>query len=212
MRASNRVSTFVRDALIAGRTRNEIAHAMETAGWSESEIRAAIGEWAEVEFDPPVPRPLGYVSAREAFGYGLMFSALAMTAWHLTALSFGLIDLWLPDPVSPQNASRQMEDIRWSVSSLIVFAPLFVLLNLHAQKAVRSDPGKRRSAVRKWVGYIILFLASISLLGDLIWVIYALLNGELTARVLAKAVVVAVVAGGVFGFFRQETRDDDHAA
>ena len=85
MRNADHLAAFVRDALIAGRPRPEIEAALRTAGWTPAEISEAMQAWAEGTFLPPVPRPRPYVSAREAFVYGLMFVALAMTAWHLTA-------------------------------------------------------------------------------------------------------------------------------
>lgn len=211
MRPSDQLAQFVAEALGAGRSRQEITDALKGAGWAPNEISEALNAWAEVDFNPPVPRPRPYVSAREAFFYGLMFAALAMTAWHLVALGFDLIDRWVPD-VEPNNwHAYRLQQMRWSIAALIVFAPVFMVLNAKVVRATREDPSKRRSGVRKWFGYITLFLASISLLGDLLWVIYSLLNGDLTLRVVLKALVVAVVAGVVFLYFKHETIDHEDA-
>ena len=51
------VSQFVRDALMAGRTRPEIRDALGAAGWSNREIDEALGEFFDSDFMPPVPRP-----------------------------------------------------------------------------------------------------------------------------------------------------------
>jgi hypothetical protein len=75
-------------------------------------------------------------------------------------------------------------------------------------RAARANPGARRSPVRKWLGYLTLFLAAIALLGDLIWVIYVYLQGDLGLRVLLKALVVLVVASAIFFYFRRETNGD----
>ncbi|MCL7463785.1 DUF5671 domain-containing protein [Phaeovulum sp. NW3] len=211
MRNADHLAAFVRDALIAGRPRPEIEAALRTAGWTPAEISEAMQAWAEGTFLPPVPRPRPYVSAREAFVYGLMFVALAMTAWHLTALSFMLIDRWLPEPGQPDWAAYQLGGMRWSIATLAVFAPLFLWLNARILRDTRTDPGKRRSTVRKWVGQITLFLAAIALLGDLITVIHAMLSGDLTLRFVLKAGVVGLVAGAIFLVFRQETRGDGDA-
>lgn len=209
MRPSDQLAQFVAEALGAGRSRQEIAEALKGAGWAQNEISEALNAWAEVEFNPPVPRPRPYVSAREAFFFGLMFAALAMTAWHLVALGFNLIDRWVPDVESNNRHAYRLQQMRWSIAALIVFAPVFMALNAKVVRATRGDPGKRRSGVRKWFGYITLFLASISLLGDLLWVIYSLLNGDLTLRVSLKVLVVATVAGVVFLYFKRETLGHD---
>ena len=207
MKASDQLASFVYDALNAGRSRGDITVALEQAGWSPAEIRDALNNWAEGEFTPPVPRPRPFVSAREAFLYGLMFVALAMTAWHLTSLLFHLIDQWIPD-LNDRIGYYDRSDMRFSMASLIVFFPLFAWLNMQANRRINANAGRRRSGVRKWFGYITLFLAAITLLGDLIWVIYALLNGDLTARFIAKAGTVAVVAGMIFFYFRSDMTED----
>ncbi len=209
MRPADQLSQFVREALIAGRDRDEIARALSDAGWTDGEIADALGSWVAGSFAPPVPRPRPFLSAREAFLYGLMFVALAMTAWHLVSLSFNLINRWFPEPAELAQGFYNLSAMRFSIASLVVFLPLFLVLNQRANTATRADPGKRRSLVRKWFGYITLFLASIALLGDLIAVVYAFLNGDLTLRFAAKSVVVAVVAGAVFFYFRGEMDDEE---
>jgi len=211
MRPTDQIAIFVHDALAAGRSRDEISEALARAGWAPNEISDALNSWADSDFSPPVPRPRSYVSAQEAFFYGLMFAALGMTAWHLSSLSFNLIDRWLYLPSDSRFMTRSIGQMRWSIASLIVFAPLFLILNARATRDTRADPGKSRSGIRKWFGYITLFLAAISLLGNLMYAIYALLNGDLTARFIAKSVVVAVVAGVIFLYFRKETSESKDA-
>lgn len=210
MRPADRLARFVAEALKDGRSREDIATALQNAGWAPKEVAGALNAWAETGFMPPVPRPRPYVSAREAFLYGMMFLALAMTAWNITTLGFELIELWLPD-VTDKYSRYSAASVRWSISVLVVFFPLFLVMNSRAQRAAHADPGKRRSAVRKWFGYITLFLAAIALLGDLIAVIYALLSGDLTARFIAKAALVALTAGLIFLYFRGEMEEAEDA-
>ncbi len=211
MRPADQLAQFVAEALKEGRSRAEIAAALQQAGWAQNEVTEALNAWADTGFIPPVPRPRPYVSAREAFLYGLMFLALAMTAWNITTLGFELIELWLPD-IADSYSRYNVGTVRWSISVLVVFFPLFLVMNTRAQRAAHADPGKRRSAVRKWFGYITLFLAALALLGDLIAVIYALLSGDLTARFFAKAVLVALTAGLIFLYFSGETREAENAS
>lgn len=208
MRKSDHLAEFVRDALRSGNGRVQISDALKGAGWAPNEIAEALNAWADSEFELPVPRPRPYVSAREAFFYGLMFTALAMTAWHLTSLLFNLIDRWFPDPVEMVNdylIGYRNQSMRWSISALVVFAPLFFILNSNTTRATKNDPGKKRSTVRKWFSYITLFLTVISLLVDGIWVIYSFLNGDLGIRVISKALIVLIIAGIIFLYFRNET-------
>lgn len=204
MRPSDQLAEFTRDALAAGQSRDSIRAALTRSGWAPNEIDEALDAWAAIDFPTPVPRPRPYVSAREAFFYGLMFAALAMTAWHLVALLHNLIDHWVADPLNDDAGRYAINSTRWLIAALVVFAPTFLVMNHRAVQATKADPGKRRSGVRKWFGYVTLFLASISLLGDLMAVIYALLSGDLTLRFMLKALVVAGVAGTIFAYFRQD--------
>ena len=212
MRAADQLTAFVQAALAAGRSRDDIAAALTAAGWTAPEIAAALDAWHAAPGLPPVPRPRPYVSAREAFFYALLFASLAMTAWHLVTLFHALIDLWLPDNGREDwRYYGASSSIRWAVAALVVFGPLFLWLHARATRAQAADPGRARSVVRRWVGYLALFLAACSLLGDLIAVVYAFLSGDLTLRFLLKALVVAAVAGVVLALFRGDTEGDAHA-
>ena len=206
MRPAEQLSLFVHDGLRAGHSPQELRDALTQAGWSEHEIDDALASWSEGALRLPVPRPRPYVSAREAMLYGLMFVTLLAVTWHLVQLSFGLIEIWLPDPMSGTGYWSQ-RSMRWSIATLIVVLPLFLGLNRHAERVARDDPGQRRSLIRKRFGALTLFLAALVLLGDSIAVVFAWLNGDLTARFAAKAAVVAVVAVLVIGYFRSLVDD-----
>ncbi|SMR81993.1 hypothetical protein SAMN04488030_2383 [Aliiroseovarius halocynthiae] len=212
MRPSDQLAEFTRKAISAGKSREDIRDALSQAGWAPNEVAGALDAWADIDFPTPVPRPRPYVSAKEAFFYGIMFAALAMTAWHLVDLAHRLINHWVDDPLSDYTSRYDLEWARWSIAALIVFAPTFLMMNRAAAKSAKLDPGKRRSGVRKWFIYVTLFFSALALLGDLTATIYALLNGDLTLRFALKALSVAVVAGTIFIYFRSEIREVDDAA
>ncbi len=56
-----------------------------------------------------------------------------------------------------------------------------------------------------------MFASAIALLSDLISVIYAFLSGDLTARFLVKSLIVAIVAGLIFLYFRGEMKEAEDA-
>ncbi|WP_198666059.1 DUF5671 domain-containing protein [Tropicimonas sp. IMCC34043] len=212
MRPSDRLAAFVAEALAAGRERDEIAQALTRAGWTGDEIAEALDAWLPAAWPAgdgipqPVPRPRPLLSAGEALLQALILVALAMTAANVLSLGFALIDRALPATAElPLRAGTRT--IRWSVSALIVFFPLYLWLGHRANRALATAPGRRRAPIRKWIGNATLFVAAIVLLSDLLYVIYALLNGDLTARFAAKAALVAVTAGLVLLPLRAEMRD-----
>ncbi len=211
MRSADLLAEFVRDALTQGRSRADIATALQDAGWTRSEITDALGAWSDTAFTPPVPRPRPYLSARDAFFYGLMFVALGMTAFHLVQLCFHLIEMWLPTPLQSDWNRYDRDSMRWSVAALIVFAPLFGLLDRRANRQIAANPGQRRSGVRKWFSYATLFVTALTLLGALFYTVYAFLDGDLTTRLIAKIATLTGIAGAIFLYYRPVVREDDNA-
>lgn len=209
MRASDRLAEFTRDALNAGHSRERIAEMLLDAGWTRPEINSALDSWAEIRSIPPVPRPRAHVSPREALFYGLLFIALLVTTWHLVALGHALVDRMLPALDEQFHHEWSRSRMRWSAAALIVFAPLLVALNRRAQHMAAADPGKRRSAMREWLGHGAIFFAVLALLGDLLAVIHAALGGDLSLRFILKALIVAFVAGGVLMYYRAELAEAD---
>ncbi len=206
MKPSDQLSEFVRAAMAQGGSPARIAQALTHAGWSEPEIAEALQAWEAAPDLPPVPRPRPYASAQEALLYGLLFLSLGMVAWHVCDLGMGLIERLIPDPAEGWTY-RASNSARWSIASLIGFAPLFLFLNRKVARMSMGDAGRRRSLVRKWFASMTLLVASLVFLGDGIYAVYALLNGELTARFAAKAALVAGMAALVFAYYRGELND-----
>ena len=76
-------------------------------------------------------------------------------------------------------------------------------------RAVASDPTKRSSRPRKWLTYLTLFIAVVTLLCDLGSLVYNLLGGEFTSRFALKVLTVAIIAGGIFSYFLIDVRKDE---
>lgn len=155
------------------------------------------------------------MTAKSAFVYGLLTTSLIFALWHINALGFVLIDTWFPgtsgetvDDYAMDYARRQM---RWSIAMLVVALPSYLWLNRRLAATLRADPASRKAGLRKWFGYLTLFIAALTMAGDLIWAIYALLMGDLTAQFAAKAGLVLVSAGLVFAHYRLEAEDADAA-
>lgn len=204
MAISAELSRFVRGALTAGRSRDEITEALTRAGWRADAVTEALSGWDERPFSPPVPRPQPTVSARDFFVYTLTFGTLVFGAGYLIAVLHTLIDLAFGD-----EGYRALGGIRWGLATLIVTVPLFLWLTIRDRMALARDATRVRSAMRKWLIYITLLVAAIVLISDLIAVIYALLSGDLTLQFIFKAAVVVVVAGGVFLYYLADLRRSD---
>lgn len=202
MARTSPLQDFTREALAAGRAPDEIAIALQAAGWSAGEIRDALSSWEIRPGLPPVPRRArAALSAGMALFEGLHLVALAMVAGHLVYLLFTLIELWLP-PVSPAPYWLAAS-MRWPMAALVVALPLW----LWSARKTRPAPGQRRPALSVWAGHLAVFVAVLSLLGDALAVIYRFLSGDATMVFGLKALVVAVVSLLVILAMEERRRD-----
>jgi Domain of unknown function (DUF5671) len=212
MAKSDPVREFVSEALRAGRSRREISEALASAGWSEKEIGRGLAAFAERDFTPPIPRPQAHLTAREAFIYAVLFTALLLTAFNFIGLVHALLDIWLPDPSeSGYEKLSAIGSVRWAIASLLVTAPLYVWMTLLTERGIASDPSLRKSPARKWTLYIALFIAALTLVGDAVYAIYSFLAGGLTLRFALKSLTVAGVAGAVLAFYLKDAGESDDA-
>jgi hypothetical protein len=123
---------------------------------------------------------------------------MVLCAYQLGALLFAIIDRVIPDPMDQRRFVPAAQAMRWSIATLIVAFPVFVLMARLVDRAVRLDPTKRASRIRRRLTYVVLFVGGCALIGDLTTLVYYFLGGEVTLRFLLKVLTVAMIAGGVF--------------
>jgi cellulose synthase/poly-beta-1,6-N-acetylglucosamine synthase-like glycosyltransferase len=209
--ANSTLTQFVKEALEKGEARGGIRTALLSAGWRANEVDEALGAYSDVAFPIAVPKPQVYLSAREAFFYLLFFILLGVVAFNLGSLLFALIDTVIQDKIEEASYLRSSLDrqIRGAVAGLIVGTPIFLWLARILLKARHDNPALQRSRIRKWLIYVSLIIAGIVLVGDAISLVYSFLNGELTWRFTLKSLVVAGLAGAIFGYFISNAERDE---
>ena len=139
----------------------------------------------------------------------VMFGALYVCAWQLGNLLFSLINLAFPDQLAEFRVAAAERGVRWGTASLIVAFPLFLWMARLLGREVTADPSRRLSAVRRWLTYLTLLIAAGFIVGDTITLVYNLLSGDITVRFLLKVLVIAAIAGSMFGYYLQQIRRDD---
>ena len=205
--ADEALDTFIYTALGRGESRAAIESALGEAGWAPDQIADGMRKFSDVEFPVPVPRPRVYLSARDAFQYLLVYFMLYLFVYNLGSLYFGLIDLWLPDNIA-YAASGNATQVRWATAAILISYPVFLFLSWRLHGQVGKDASARNSAVRRWLTYLTLFIASAAIVVDLIYLVFSFLSGGLTGRFLLKSLVVAVLAGATFGYYAHLLRQD----
>ena len=203
MTRSDDLTTFVNEALTRGVPRTEIEGVLLQSGWSKTQVSDALASFAEVTFAIPVPKPRPYTDAREAFLYGLLFVALALSAYHLGMLMFRFIEQAFP---LTNSLTSLRETTRWPTSVLVVALPVFFYVSRLVNREVRLDPSKRASKNRSQTTYVTLFVCASVVIGVLAALVYSFLGGELTIRFILKSLTAAGIAAGIFGYYLRDVR------
>lgn len=140
------------------------------------------------------------VTPKDFFLWVGVMVTLYVSAVTLLVLLFEYISILFPDPldyyVDPYRGA-----IRFSIASLIVVFPLYIYLMRKINTEARRYPEKRELWVRKWIVYLSLFVATITLIIDLVLLIDRFLGGDLTTQFALKVISVLLVIGGAFVYY-----------
>jgi hypothetical protein len=131
---------------------------------------------------------------------GAMISLYASVVAFL-ALIFSYINHAMPD-MALNYYVDPYSSIAYEMASLIVFAPLFLILMRTIRRDIARDHSRGEIWVRRWALFLTLFIAGLTIAIDLIVLLTTFLSGEeLSARFLLKVLVVLLVAGAGFLHF-----------
>jgi len=144
---------------------------------------------------------------KDVFLYLLMIVTLIISVVSVITLLFQYVNALFPENVEYSFYSIS-SSVRNATASLFVAWPVFLVVSWLIYKDQRKEEERRDIRVRKWLIYLTLFVAAITLIIDLIVLINNFLGGELTVRFVLKVLSVFVVAGTVFGYFLWEVRRD----
>lgn len=221
-----RLIEFVQHAESKGLDLGTIRQMLLSAGWREKDVAEVFCERAlELPIPRPARAPVARSSARkesawprrarEAFLHLLTFGSLHAWATSLILLLFTYINFALPDPawrMSRAAVQEQMSIIRAELAIVIVAFPVFLGLWHYLLREVRIRASTGPSAIRRWLGYLSIFVGALTLSGDVITLIYFTLEGQLTTRLLLKAAVLFLIAGSLVLYLAYTLRNEKDAA
>ena len=143
---------------------------------------------------------------RDLFLHLLAIVTLYWSAVSFVTLLWQYINKFFPDILEYRNYAYFTGTMRFTIASLIVVFPIFILVSWFLNKIYKKEYSVRESKIRKWLIYLTLFIASLVIIGDLVTVLNALLNGELTIRFILKALSILLVAVLVFWYYLDDVR------
>ncbi len=202
---------FVDHARDKGMDLATIRQLLLSAGWKEKDT-AEVFCTRDLELTIPEPTLVGPARARgpratgsiwprrarDAFLHLLSFGALYASTISLIVLFFTYLNFAFPDPAWRTSYAQLQEIlsiIRLQLAIVIVSFPVFLTLWHYLLREVRRHPEK--VAMRRWLGYLSIFVGALALSGDVMTLIYFLLEGQLTIRFLLKAAVLFLIAGSL---------------
>jgi hypothetical protein len=134
------------------------------------------------------------VTPKDFFLWAAAMVFLYMGVFNFIKLIWDYINYALPNPLASYYLDPYQSGISWEMATLIVVLPVFMLLMWVIRRDIRTDATRRDIWVRRWALYLTLFIAGITAVIDLIYVLYAFLNGtDVTEGFILKALVVFLV-------------------
>ena len=122
-------------------------------------------------------------------------------------LIFDYINYAFPDALAYYYGNPYQGSVAYEMASLIVLAPLCLILMRLIRREIARDPSRATIWVRRWALFLTLFIAGATIAIDLIILLTSFLNGEsLTTAFLLKVLVVLLVAGAGFLHFMADLR------
>jgi hypothetical protein len=208
------LTNFVAERIRAGVAKAEIREELLAVGWSEEEAELAYRDGL-VAIGVPVPNEGNRATlSRKSQAVDIVinffsFILLGIVTTALGTLLFQIINKYLPDPLDATNwysVSSMTSTIHYAIAALLIGFPLYYFAMRLWFRKFREDEGRTESKLSKWLTYLVLLITAVTIVGDLITVVFTMLQGEITARFFLKALTILVIAGAVFGFYYFERR------
>ena len=132
-----------------------------------------------------------------------MFVALVASVGALIGILFAAIDHRFKDVLELGGYYNELQvgsDVRISVAVLFVAFPIYLILAWLLTGRIKNDIARLKLTIRSFYLYAIILVTALTVAGNLIYVIYNFLSGELFARFAPKSFVLFVLALFVLGY------------
>ena len=151
-------------------------------------------------------------SAKDFFAYLLLFVLLYTWVTSLGRLLFGFINVAFPlaVPGLPDRSvvfEQESQVLKLQFSILLVSFPVFLALARWMNNELKRGVMRWESRMRKWLTYLTLFVAAVTVIIDVATLLYYFLSGDFTIRFFLKALTVFVLGGGAFHYYLRDARD-----
>jgi uncharacterized membrane protein len=147
--------------------------------------------------------PTKRVSPKDVFLHLLAIITLYASAISFVNLIFAFINLKFSDTLNGgyYYSENIYSSVRLAVATLIVVFPTYAITTRFLNKEYLANPEKRNLRIRKWLVYFTLFATGLIAIGDVITLIYNLLNGDITSHFILKVMTILFVTSSIFYYY-----------
>lgn len=147
---------------------------------------------------------------RDVFLYLLVTAMLYAIAVSAISLLFQYVNTFFPDTLVDYDYFIN-DTLRRVLSILIIVTPVYAWILHFLNRDMVAHPEKHTLGIRRWLVHLTLFVSGITILIDLVTLVYNFLGGDLSARFFLKIVAVLLVAAVVFAYYIWDIRRDAEA-
>jgi hypothetical protein len=217
------IVSYITSAKSQGVSENEIIERLQKLGWSKENITQAFATLPQ-NVAPPTNTSQQLQSSApsqspgmwDAFEHILLFISLYIMTTVIGFILNYFVDKWfpgIPDASSSYSylssqADSQLILLRGYLAALIVSVPLFSFFFLDITKRTFKNPLIRHIRSRKILIYLTLIITFLILVGEVIALIFTLLNGNVSLNFILHFLVTLVVSGIVFLYYLWQVKED----
>ena len=132
-----------------------------------------------------------------------MFVSLVASLGAIIGILFAAIDHRFKDVLEAGSYYNELSvgnDVRISIAVLFVAFPIYLVLAWLSIGRIKKDIARLKLTIRSFYLYALILVTALTVAGNLIYVIYNFLSGELFARFAPKSLVLFVLALLVLGY------------
>jgi hypothetical protein len=141
----------------------------------------------------------------------LIISVSAFLNLTFETLNHALPDI-LTDSYQYGYATYSYDGIRSAIALLIIIFPIYLVCEYFRAKLSHSQQSHWDEVIKRWSVYLILFLASVTIITDLVILVRYFVSGEITLRFIYKVAIVSAVAKTVGWYYLRKLQLRDHGA
>jgi len=145
-------------------------------------------------------------NAKFAFYYLLSLVALVFVTVAAGTVVFQIINQTVVDNLANYADRANQEALRFAVASLVFAVPVYFWMIKLINRGLAGRALAETAGIKRWLTYLIIFVASVIILVWLIMTLNSFLNGELTWKFALKTVTVLFIAGTTFSYYLYDAR------